>query len=218
MNGPLPREKLALFGAAALTDAELLAIFLRTGTRRRPVLQLAAALLDRYGSLHQLMQEEELQGLRLSGIGPAKRAQLQAVTELSRRILETRLSRHGALQSPQSTYRYLQQLLHGEPREVFVVVYLDNQHRMIACEPLFRGSLRSVEVHPREIVRACLRHNAAALILAHNHPSGVAEPSRADRDITQRTVEACALIGVRVLDHVIVGRGCYVSFCERGWL
>ncbi|MGV3346935.1 DNA repair protein RadC [Enterobacteriaceae bacterium LUAb1] len=218
MDGLLPREKLMRYGASALSDVELLAIFLRTGIRGKNVLLLAAELLNLYGPLHHMMQEKHLRPGKIKGIGVAKRTQLLAVIELSQRICKSQLKRQDALLSPDITVTYLQQLLQAEVREVFAVIYLDNQNRMIETVQMFRGSLRSVEVHPREIVRECLQHNAAALILAHNHPSGVPEPSQADRDITQRIIKAVMLIGVRVLDHIVVGKGSFVSFCERGWL
>ncbi|PKH23576.1 hypothetical protein CIG19_09085 [Enterobacterales bacterium CwR94] len=213
-----PREKLARYGAEALTDIELLAIFLRTGAAGKKVVELAKELLETCGSLQRFAHEQAADLLHIKGIGPAKHAQLRAIVELSQRIYRAQLMQQDALLSPQITKIYLQQLIQKETREVFVVVYLDNQHRMIETVQMFSGSVRSVEVHPREIVRGCLAHNAAALILAHNHPSGMAEPSLADKEITQQIVDACALVSVRVLDHIVVGRGHCVSFTERGWL
>ncbi|HHM04982.1 MAG TPA: JAB domain-containing protein [Gammaproteobacteria bacterium] len=211
-----PREKLLQRGADALSDAELLAIFLRTGTRGSTAVDLARALLTEYGGLRQLLEADEDRFCRGKGLGRAKYVQLQAVLEMGRRHLYESLLRGDALSSPAATHRYLQARLRGYPHEVFACLHLDNRHRVIHYEELFRGTVDGASVHPREVVKSALRHNAAALILAHNHPSGVPEPSAADKLITRRLRKALALVDVRVLDHVIIGEGEAVSFAERG--
>ena len=213
-----PREKLLQRGAAALSDAELLAIFLRTGVSGRSAVDLARDLLNHYGGLRPLLETDQTSFCANPGLGPTKYVQLQAVLELGRRYLEATLQRGDALQSVADTRRYLTARLRHEPHEVFACLFLDNRHRVIAFEELFHGTIDGASVHPRQIVRRALYHNAAALILAHNHPSGIAEPSRADEQITLRLKEALALIDVRVLDHMIVGDGQVVSFAERGLL
>lgn len=213
-----PRETLLLEGASVLSDSELLAIFLRTGLPGLNVLQLAEHLLDEFGSLYQLMAADHQTFCGKRGMGNSKFTQLQAAIELSRRFFTAHLARESALSNPTMTRDYLQNLISRRDREIFVVMFLDNQHRVIRHEEMFTGSINSVEVHPREIVREALKANAAALILAHNHPSGVAEPSAADRQITENIIKACALLNIRVLDHLVVGHGGYVSFAERGWI
>ncbi len=213
-----PREKLLHHGAAALSDAELLAIFLRTGIKGKTAVDLARDIIQHFGGLRPLLLADQTQFCAFSGLGEAKYAQLQAVLELSRRHLAETLQRGDSLTSPQDTRRFLQARLRDLPHEVFACLFLDNQHRVIRFEVLFQGTINGASVHPREVVRKTLQHNAAALILAHNHPSGVAEPSRADRQITDRLVAALALIDVRVLDHIVVGDGDCVAFSERGWL
>ncbi len=213
-----PRETLLEKGAGALTDQELLAIFLRTGIPGMNVLELAQYLLTEFGSLYQLMASDYQTFCEKRGVGHSKFTQLQAAIELSQRFFSARLMRENTLRNPEITHDYLQNLISHREREVFVVMFLDNQHRVIRHEEMFSGSLSCVEVHPREIVREALKANAAALILAHNHPSGVAEPSEADRLITDHVVKACALLDIRVLDHLVIGRGECVSFAERGWL
>ncbi|ATA26133.1 hypothetical protein BIY26_17745 [Brenneria goodwinii] len=213
-----PREKLVNFGAETLTDAELLAIFLRTGIPGMNVMQLAESLLAQFGSLHQLMSAEQDAFYRAKGIGISKYTQLKAVVELSRRLFSSRLAEENAMLSPEITGQYLQLLLSRQEREVFLVMFLDNQHRVIRHQEMFAGTINCVEVHPREIVREALKSNAAALILAHNHPSGKAEPSQADRAITEQITKACLLLEIRVLDHLVIGHGEYVSFAERGWI
>lgn len=212
-----PREKLLSRGAAALSDAELLAIFLRTGVAGKTAVDLARDLLSRFGGLRPLLQADLDQFCAARGLGSAKFAQLQAVLEMGRRHLSEGLSRGDALTSPDDTRRFLAARLRDYPFEVFACLFLDNRHRVIAFEELFRGTIDGASVHPREVVRRALAHNAAALILAHNHPSGVAEPSRADEAITRRLREALALVDIRVLDHVVVGDS-LVSFAERGLL
>jgi DNA repair protein RadC len=212
-----PREKLLKRGAAALSDAELLAIFLRTGVAGRTAVDLARDLLSRFGGLRPLLQADPDAFCAARGLGEAKYTQLQAVLEMGRRHLSEALARGDALGSPDDTRRYLSARLRDYPFEVFACLFLDNRHRVIAFEELFRGTIDGASVHPREVLRRALTHNAAAVILAHNHPSGVAEPSRSDEAITRRLREALALVDVRVLDHIVVG-DTLVSFAERGLL
>ncbi|TAK79900.1 MAG: JAB domain-containing protein [Aquabacterium sp.] len=211
-----PREKLLAHGAAALADAELLALLLRTGLPGQGVLLWAQALLDRFGGVAGLLHAglAELKGIK--GLGPAKRAELAAVLELSRRVLATQLAQRPVFDRPQAVKDYLKLRLAELPHEVFAVLFLDAQHRLIACEEMFRGTLAQTSVHPREVVRRTLELNAAAVILAHNHPSGVGEPSRADELLTSTLRSALGLVDVRVLDHIVVAREGVVSFSERG--
>lgn len=213
-----PREKLLQKGPAALSDAELLAIFLRTGTRGKTAVDLARDLLSRFGGLRSLLEADLSQFCDGEGLGEAKYTQLQATTEMARRHLLEQLQRGDALESPDHTRRYLQSRLRDYPHEVFGCLFLDNRHRVIAFEELFRGTINGASVHPREVVKSALAHNAAAVILAHNHPSGVAEPSQADCHITQKLCHALDLVDIRVLDHLVVGDGQTVSFAERGLL
>lgn len=219
-NWPLderPREKLLLRGAQALSDAELLAIFLRTGTRGKTAVDLARELLHEFGSLRALFEADEGHFCEGNGLGQAKYVQLQAVLEMSSRYLKERLERGAALSDPESVRFYLSARLRHKPAEVFACLFLDNRHQVIQYEEMFHGTIDSATVHPREVVRNALKHNAAAVIFAHNHPSGIAEPSQADERITQKLKEALALIDVRVLDHFVVGEQ-IVSFAERGLL
>lgn len=213
-----PREKLLARGPAALADAELLALLLRTGLKGQGVLQLAQALLDRFGGLSGLLATDTAELGSVKGLGPAKRAELAAVLEIARRSLASRLAQTPVFDSPQAVKDYLQLQLASKPHEVFAVLFLDTQHRLLAFEELFRGTLNQASVYPREVVKRALALNAAAAILAHNHPSGVAEPSRADESLTQALKAALALVDVRVLDHFVVARGSVVSFAERGLL
>ena len=213
-----PREKLLSRGAGALSDAELLAIFLRTGIAGMNAIELSTFLLQEFGSLRALLAADKAAFCRHKGLGPAKFALLKAVLEMSHRHLEETLKKGDALTSPQHTRRYLSQLLRDRHREAFYVLFLDNQHRVLTGEVLFEGTIDSASVYPREVVKRSLELNAAALILAHNHPSGVAEPSQADRRITRRISDALALVDIRILDHFVVGEGELVSFAERGWL
>lgn len=213
-----PREKLLARGAAALTDAELLAIFLRTGVPGRSAVDLARDLLARFGSLRSLLAAPLDRFCDAPGLGSAKFAQLQAVIEMARRHLDEELRDRGSLNDPASVRRYLQSQLRGLDHEVFAALFLDSQHRLIAYEPLARGTLDGAAVYPREVVKAALRLGAGAVIFAHNHPSGIAEPSAADRHLTERLVQALKLVDIRVLDHFVVGDGPPVSFAERGWL
>ena len=213
-----PREKLLGRGAAALSDAELLAIFLRTGTRGRTAVDLARDMLGEFGGLRPLLDAERADCCRAHGLGDAKFVLLKAALELGRRYLEARLVRGDVLSSPQDTQRYLQARLRAHPFEVFACLFLDNRHRVISFEEMFRGTIDGTSVHPRTIVQRALTLNAAALIAAHNHPSGVSEPSQADRSLTRRLQEALALVDVRLLDHLVIGDGEATSFAERGWL
>lgn len=213
-----PREKLLASGARALSDAELLAIFLRTGVAGCSAVDLARRLLSEFGSLRALLEADLARFSQSPGLGPAKYAQLQAVLEMARRHLAERLKRDSALESPQAVRDYLKARLRHEPHEVFGCLFLDARHRVLAFEVLFHGSIDGASVYPRQVVKRALAHNAAALILTHNHPSGVAEPSEADRQLTRRLKEALALVEVRVLDHFIVGDGEPLSMAELGWI
>lgn len=214
----MPREKLLQRGPQSLSDAELLAIFLRTGTQGMNVLALADLLLRDFGSLRALFCASKEQFCRHKGLGEAKFVQLQAVLEMTQRYLGETLKRGDALTSPQQTKLYLSSILRDRQREAFYILFLDNQHRVIRDEILFEGTIDAASVYPREVVKRALHHNAAAVILAHNHPSGVAEPSQADRRITDRLRDALSLVEIRVLDHFVVGDGEVVSFVERGWI
>ena len=213
-----PREKLLAHGAGNLTDTELLAIFFRTGMQGKSAVDLARETLQYFGGLRQLLDADSKSFCQVPGLGTAKYAQLQAVTELTRRYLSETLTRDSALTSPEITRDYLRSQLRRYPFEVFAALFLDNQHRVIAFEELFRGTINSASVYPREVVRQVMKHNAAAIIFVHNHPSGVAEPSNCDRDITSTLTKALKLLEVRVLDHFVIGDHEVVSFAERGWL
>ena len=213
-----PREKLLEQGSASLSDAELLAIFLRTGVTGKSAVDLARHLLAEFGSLRALLEADLGSFSRQLGLGPAKFSQLQAVLEMGRRHLAERLRRDSALESPQAVRDYLKSLLRHEHHEVFGCLFMDSKHRMLAFEVLFRGSIDSASVYPRQVVKRALAHNAAAVIFCHNHPSGVPEPSEADKTLTQRLTEALDLIEVRVLDHFIVGEGEPLSMVEYGWM
>jgi DNA repair protein RadC len=215
-EGERPREKLLTRGAASLSDAELLAIFLRTGVAGKSAVDLARELLTRFGNLTQLFATSEADFCAVHGMGRAKFVQFQAVLELSRRALKEELHRGDALNSPRMVRDYLQLLLGGRHQEVFLVLFLDTQHRVIASEELFHGTLSQTSVYPREVVKRALAHNAAAVILAHNHPSGVAEPSQSDKLLTDALKQALSLVDVRVLDHFVVAAGQTLSFAEKG--
>jgi len=216
--GERPREKLLQRGAEALSDAELLAIFLRTGSRGRTAVDLGRELLAGSGGLRGLLDTPPARLRTQPGLGDARLAQLLGALELGRRYLEAGLVREHSLTRPEDAGRFLLAKLRRYPHEVFACLFLDNKHRVVAFEELFRGTIDGAAVYPREVVRRCLEHNAAALILAHNHPSGVAEPSEADRSITRRLVEAVGLVDVRILDHLVIGDDHWVSLAERGWL
>lgn len=212
-----PREKLLLRGSAALSDAELLAIFLRTGIKGKSAVDLARDLLTDFGSLRQLLCACQHDFCQHSGLGPAKFAQLQAVLEMAKRHLYEQLERGHVLENPSITKEYLASQLRAYKHEVFAGLFLDNRHRVICFEELFTGTIDGASVYPREVVKKAMGYNAAAVIFAHNHPSGIAEPSQADRNITQRLKNALELVDVRVLDHIIVGDE-LTSFAERGYL
>ncbi|HKK03926.1 MAG TPA: DNA repair protein RadC [Gammaproteobacteria bacterium] len=216
--GERPREKLLSGGPACLSDAELLAIFLRTGARGQSAVDLARELLIGFGGLRGLLTADLVSFSALPGLGPVKYTQLQAGLELARRHLEENLRRGPALSSPEAVRRFLRARLRDLPHEVFCCLYLDNRNRVIGFEELFRGTIDGASVHPREVVKHALARNAAALILAHNHPSGIAEPSQADEVITRRLKSALALVDIRVHDHLVVGDSACVSFAERGLL
>ncbi|HOV18729.1 RadC family protein [Ottowia sp.] len=212
-----PREKLLARGAGALGDAELLALLLRTGLAGKSVLQLAQELLDEFGGIAGLLHAGADDLKRVKGLGgPAKRAELVAVLELARRALAEQLRERAALDTPQAVKHYLQLQLAARAHEVFAVLFLDSQHRLIALEELFRGTLTQTSVYPREVVLRALHHQAGAVVLAHNHPSGSTAPSRADEALTQTLKAALALVDVRVLDHVIVAPGQALSMAEKG--
>jgi len=212
-----PREKLLERGAQALSDAELLAIFLRTGITGKTAVDLARELLASFGGLRPLIDAAQTDFCQAKGLGTAKFVQLQATMEIARRHLLETLTRESALTSPALTRQYLKARLRDYRHEVFLCLFLDSQHQVLAAEELFHGSIDGASVYPREVVKRCLFHNAAAVIFAHNHPSGIAEPSDADIRITKRLTQALALIDVRVLDHVVVGET-LVSLAERGLL
>lgn len=216
--GERPREKLLQCGASALSDAELLAIFLRTGVTGKSAVDLARELLQCFGSLTELFSAGEKKFCAIHGMGQAKYVQLQAVLEMARRALREDMETSDALNSPSAVRDYLQLLLRGRQQEVFMAIFLDAQHRVIAAEELFSGTLTQTNVYLREVVKRALYHNAAAVIFAHNHPSGVAEPSQSDQALTVALKQSLSLVDVRVLDHFIVaGAGC-LSFAERGLL
>ncbi|KPK34875.1 MAG: hypothetical protein AMJ66_02710 [Betaproteobacteria bacterium SG8_40] len=213
-----PREKLLRKGAAALADSELIAIFLRIGVRGKSAVELARVLLDRFGSLGGIVGAELEEFTEIDGLGEAKYVQLQAAVELARRALDQEMRVADNLSSPDAVRRYLRLLLEQRRVEVFVGLFLDAQNRLIAARELFSGTLTQTSVYPREVVKSALSHNAASVIFAHNHPSGIAEPSPADESLTQALKQALALVDVRVLDHFIVGQGGMLSFAERGLL
>lgn len=213
-----PREKLLQRGVNALTDAELLAIFLRTGTRGKSAVDLAHDLLNDFGSLKALLNADQQRFCQANGLGSAKYAQLQAVMEMAKRHFEEIIQRGDALSSPEYTRAYLSSKLRSYSHEVFACLYLDNQNRVIQFEELFRGTIDSASVYPREVVKQALYHNASAVIFAHNHPSGISEPSHADKCITDTLKQALTLFEIRVLDHFIIGDGQPYSFAEHGLL
>lgn len=211
----MPREKLIAYGASVLSDSELLAIFLRTGTRELPVRQFAEYLLEVFGSLHRLLTAGYEEFKLLNGIGDSKFCQMQAIVELSRRYFSSQFQETQFLSSACTVKAYLNQRMAGLEREVFAVLFLNNQNQLIRYEEMFSGTVNCVEVHPREILRLALKVNAVSVILAHNHPSGNENPSRADRLLTKKIVQACELMGINVLDHLIVGKFNTFSFAEH---
>lgn len=213
-----PREKLLEQGPQALSDAELLAIFLRTGVAGTNAVDLARQLLNRFGGLRALVSAKQEEFCSAKGLGQAKYVQLQAVMEMARRYLAEALHREQAFTSAEDTRAYLISRMRDEPNELFAMLLLDSQHRLIAFKPMFQGTIDAASVYPRVLVKTALDLHAAAIILAHNHPSGVAEPSAADQQITRRIIDAMALVDIRVLDHFVIGDGVAVSFAERGLL
>lgn len=211
-----PREKLLARGAETLTDAELLAIFVRTGVPGRSAVQIAHDIIGEFGGLVELLQASKASFCNTRGLGPAKYAQLAAVLEMAKRYQFNKAETGAFLESPEAVKSLVALEMRDLQHEVFACLFLDNRHRLISYEALFRGTIDSASVYPREVVKAALACNAAAVVLAHNHPSGVAEPSRADIDITARLKKALNLIDVRVLDHIIVGGNYQVSLAERG--
>jgi DNA repair protein RadC len=218
MSKVMPREKLASGGIASLDDVELLAILLGTGAARLSVIELSENLLDAFGGLRGLLQARRDTLEKQQGLGPAKTAKLLAVLELSRRYLDERLMRSNPLESPDVTEQYLKTALRDCSNEVFACLFLDTRHRVIAYEELFHGTIDGATVYPRVVAEKALQHGAAALIVAHNHPSGVSEPSLADQAITRRLKDALALLDIRLLDHFVVGEGTPVSMAARGLL
>ena len=213
-----PRERLLAHGAAGLSDAELLAIFFRSGVAGRSAVDLARDVLGQFGGLNALFAASPAEFRAVRGLGDAKYAQLHAVLELSRRALKEELAVRDALNSPRAVQDYLRLTLARLPAEVFYVLFLDAQHRLIAAEEMFRGTLTQTSVYPREVVKQALRRNSAAVILAHNHPSGIAEPSRADELLTQALKSALDLVDIKVLDHLVIAGNVAWSFAERGRL
>jgi DNA repair protein RadC len=213
-----PRERLLALGPSRLSDAELVALFLRTGVAGKSAVELARELIGRFGGMSGLLAAGHVALCESKGLGRAKAAQLAAVLEIARRSLREELRSGAALTSPAAVRDYLRLALGAREHEVFVVLFLDAQHRVLATEELFRGTLTQTSVYPREVVKAALRRNAAAVILAHNHPSGVAQPSQADELLTRSLADALALIEVKVLDHFIVAGHQTLSFAERGLL
>ncbi|WP_324738073.1 DNA repair protein RadC [Pseudoalteromonas sp. CuT4-3] len=215
-NSLRPREKLIAKGPKALSDAELLAIFLRTGLPGMNVIELAQHLLNENKTLHNLFNASQDEFCAQKGFGMAKYVQLQAVLELSQRYMQERCQRDAVFNSPNAVYEYLTLQMRGLQQEVFMVLYLDSQNRLVKDEILFYGTINSASVYPREVLKAALKNNAAAIILAHNHPSGIAEPSQADKLITNKLQQALQLVDINVLDHIIVGGETCVSFAQRG--
>ena len=215
-NSLRPREKLIAKGPKALSDAELLAIFLRTGLPGMNVIELAQHLLNENKTLHNLFNASQDEFCAQKGLGMAQYVQLQAVLELSQRYMQERCQRDAVFNSPNAVYEYLTLQMRGLQQEVFMVLYLDSQNRLVKDEILFYGTINSASVYPREVLKAALKNNAAAIILAHNHPSGIAEPSQADKLITNKLQQALQLVDINVLDHIIVGGETCVSFAQRG--
>ncbi len=213
-----PRERLLRHGTGALSDAELLAIFLQTGTAGLSAVDMARDVLVRFGGLSEMLCAEQADFCAMKGLGTARFALLQAALEISRRHVFTRVCERNVLASPADVRHYLSLHLAGLSHEVFAGLFLDNRHRVIEYRELFRGTIDSAAVYPREVVKRCLSSNASAVIFAHNHPSGIAEPSDTDVRLTRRLTEALALIDVRVLDHLIIGQGVQTSLAERGLL
>ncbi|MDF1831518.1 MAG: DNA repair protein RadC [Porticoccaceae bacterium] len=217
-EGERPREKLINQGPRALSDAELLAIFLRTGIAGQSAVGLARDLLTQFGSISTLLNADLTTFCDVKGLGPAKFAQLQSVLELARRHLGEQLTREQVFTNPKTVRQFVRTHFQGYQREVFLCLFLDTRHCLIACEELFQGTIDSASVYPREVVKRALQINAGAVIFSHNHPSGIAEPSGDDVQITQRLKEALGLVDIRVLDHIVVGHSEEISLAERGLL
>jgi len=213
-----PREKLLHLGASSLSDAELLAIFIRTGTKGKTAVDIGRDLIQQFGGLRQILNADQHTLCCATGLGPAKYALLQAALEIGRRYLDQKLKHQGSLTSATQAADFLTHRLRDQTREIFAIVFLDTRHRVIHYDELFFGTLNGATVHPREVVKSVLRHNAAAVIVAHNHPSGVAEPSQPDKSITSKLAASLELVDVKLLDHLIIGDGEYVSLAERGLL
>ena len=211
-----PREKLLHHGARALSDAELLAIFLRTGVRGQSAVDVSRALINRFGDLRGVLNASQTEFCETPGLGPVKFTYMQATLELGRRFLGQKMDRQDVMTNPDAVNEFLSSHLRDRSQEIFAVLFLDNRHQVIKYEEMFYGTLGSASVHPREIVKRVLHYNAAAIIIAHNHPSGIAEPSQSDADITVKIQKALQLIDVRLLDHIIVGDGEFVSLSNRG--
>jgi len=213
-----PREKLLQFGAENLSDAELLAIFLRTGVQGCSAIELSKILLLKFGGLRQLLLASQADFCAIHGLGIAKFVQLQASVEMTRRYLHQQLKDKDLITCPDDTKRYLVSQIRDKSHEVFVCLYLDNRHQILHYEELFRGTIDGASVYPREVVKQALYYNAAALIVAHNHPSGIAEPSQSDKNITRHLKDALELMGIRLLDHFIIGDDNICSLAEQGFL
>jgi DNA repair protein RadC len=213
-----PREKLLDRGPSMLSDAELLALFLGSGVRGSDAVAGARNLLHDHGPLRKFLERGPAEWMRLPGIGQARACAIAGALELGTRYLASGLERGDALTDPFAAGRYFSQRLRGLQHEVFAALFLDTRHRAIAFEELFRGTVDSAEVHPREVVRRALAHNASAMIVGHNHPSGNSEPSIADRTITARLKQALSMVEIRLLDHLIIGDGAPVSLAARGWV
>lgn len=211
----MPREKLLKYGATSLSDEELLAIFLRTGIKGLPVMNLSQQVLSAFGSLRGLLSASLEEFCKIKGLGQTQYIQLQATKEMTKRYLAEQMKFHQAIDDPSVAVMYFQAELENAEREVFMVLFLDNQHRLIKLEKMFLGTINQASVYPREIIKEALRCNAAALIIAHNHPSGICEPSEADRALTRKIKQACDLVDLRFVDHIIVGKGDYFSFEEE---
>lgn len=211
----MPREKLLAEGAESLSDQELLAIFLRTGTKGTSVLALAEKVLSHFGSLRGLLMANLDDFCYVKGLGKAQYVQLQATKEMTKRHLAQKMQANGAVSDPDLAVMYFQAMLEDDEREVFMVLFLDNQHRLLRQERLFLGTVNQTSVHPREIIKVALKYNAAAVLVAHNHPSGSCVPSEADRYMTRRIEMACDLVDIRLVDHIIIGKGEYFSFEEE---
>ncbi|MDO4698883.1 MAG: DNA repair protein RadC [Pasteurellaceae bacterium] len=211
----MPREKLLTYGAESLTDSELLAIFLRTGIKGIPVLTLAEKVLSHFGSLRGLLNANLEEFCQVKGLGQTQYVQLQAIKELNKRYLSQTLAYNDAITDPDLAIMYLQMMLEDDEREVFMALFLDQQYRLLKQECLFLGTINQTSIHPREIIKAALKYNAAAILVAHNHPSGSCLPSEADRYMTRRIEMACDLVDIRLVDHIIIGKGEYFSFEEE---